>query len=238
MDADLTPDRPRPRLALLTTLIIVAILVAIFAAHRHEQRRQAEELAQAQGLVKVLSATFSNQSALKVGEVTGMFDVTSVDPGAIGLLRSAQKVKLPYSIDYTVDLSKLTPRDYRWDAATRTLQVEAPAPVIGRPNIDEARRETVATSGLWVTRRASDNLSRRAAVMANAAAVQEAGKPEHLNKARDNARRAISDLLAAPLDVAGLGDVKVVVRFPEDGVRDGERWDVSPSIEEVLAQRR
>jgi hypothetical protein len=238
MDADLTPDRPRPRLALLTFIVIAAILVALFAVHRHEQRREAEDLARAQGLVRVLSATFSKQSALKVGEVSGVFDVTSVDPGAIRLLRSAQKVKLPYSIDYTVDLTKLSPRDYRWDAATRTLQVEAPAPVIGRPNIDEAHRETVATSGLFVTRGAADNLSRRAAVMANGAAVKEAQKPEHLAKARDNARAAIASMLETPLDVAGLGDVKVVVRFPEDGVRDGERWDVSPSIEEVLARRR
>jgi hypothetical protein len=74
--------------------------------------------------------------------------------------------------------------------------------------------------------------------MANGAAVREAQKPEHLAKARDNARAAIASMLETPLDVAGLGDVKVVVRFPEDGVRDGERWDVSPSIEEVLARRR
>ena len=235
MDSDLTPERPRPRLALLTTLIIVAILVAIFAVHRHEQRRQAEELARTQGLVKVLSATFSKQSALKVGEVSGVFDVTSIDPGAIRLLRSAQKVKLPYSIDYTVDLTKLGPRDYRWNAKTRTLQVDAPAPVIGRPNIDEAHRETVATSGLFVTD--SVHLVTRW-LMANGAAVRETQKPEHLAKARDNARAAIASMLETPLDVAGLGDVKVVVRFPEDGVRDGERWDVSPSIEEVLARRR
>jgi hypothetical protein len=232
-------ERAVNRRPIAALLLMVALLAgaALYQSHRTHQR-QIEELAQAEGLVKVLSATFSGRNALKVGEVNGWFDVTSVDPGAIALLRSAQKVKLPYSIDYSVDLSRLGPDDYRWDAEHRTLMVEAPAIGIGQPNIDEARRQTLATSGLFVTRKAADNLSRRAAVMANRAAIGEAKKPENLARARDNARRAISGLLETPLEVAGMGKVKVLVRFPEEGYRDDERWDVSPSIAEVLARAR
>ncbi|QIL02365.1 DUF4230 domain-containing protein [Sphingomonas sinipercae] len=216
-------------------IIIIGILLTIFFADRAERRREREELAQAQGVARVISATFSRQNALKVGEVSGMFDVTTVDPGALSILRSSQKVKLPYSIDYSVNLAGLDADDYRWDAERKTLLVEAPPVTVGRPNIDESRRQTLATSGLFVTRGAADNLSRRAAGLANQAAVKEANKPEHLAKARDNARQAIAATLQTPLEVAGLGDVKVVVRFPTDGYRDKERWDVSPSMAEVLA---
>ena len=217
-------------------LAIVVVLAGYFLWDRDRDRRRAEELAQAQGLVRVLSATFNRQNALNVGEVEGAFDVTSIDPGRFPFLRSAQKVTLPYSIAYSVDLSKMTADRYRWDKDSRTLVVEAPDVTIGRPNIDESRRRMLATQGIFVTRGAADNLSRRAAVQANRAAAVEAAKPVHIQRARDNARRVIAGMLETPLEVAGLGKVNVVVRFPQDRPSD-ERWDVSPSIAEVLASR-
>lgn len=237
MADDMTERRKWPVKTLAALLLIV--LVAGWWLWRADRQRQREEdLAQAQGLVRVLSATFERQNALRVGTVEGAFDVTSIDPGAIPVLRSAQKVKLPYSIDYSIDLSRMTPDRYRWDKASRTLVVEAPDVTIGKPNIDEARRETLATQGLFVTRGAADNLSRRAAVQANRAARAEAERPVHLQKARDNARVAIASMLETPLEVAGLGPVRVIVRMPQDRGTEPERWDVSPSIAEVLAQER
>jgi len=236
MDEQVDARPPRPIIGAGTVvIIIIAILIAIFFAHRAEEKRQQEDLAQAQGIARVLSATFSRQNGLKVGEVSGTFDVTSVDPGMIRILKSSQKVTLPFSIDYSVDLSGLDPSDYRWDAEHRRLLVEAPAIKVGDPNVDESRRSTIATSGIFVTREAADNLSRRAAGLANRAAVKEANKPEHLAKARENARASIASLLETPLEVAGLGNVEVVVRFPGEGTRNTERWDTSPSIAEVLA---
>jgi hypothetical protein len=236
MDQQVDARRLRPLIGAGTVvIIIIAILIAISFAHRAEEKRQQEDLAQAQGIARVLSATFSRQNALKVGEVSGTFDVTSVDPGMIRILKSSQKVTLPFSIDYSVDLSGLDPSDYRWDAEHRRLLVEAPAIKVGDPNVDESRRSTIATSGIFVTREAADNLSRRAAGLANRAAVKEANKPEHLARARENARASIASLLETPLEVAGLGNVEVVVRFPGEGTRNTERWDTSPSIAEVLA---
>lgn len=237
MADQLIPSRRFP-IALVVTLLIAAVLIGGFLWSREQQRQREEELAQAQSLVRVLSATFEKQSALKVGEVDGALDVTSIDPGTFDFLRSAQKVTLPYSIDYTVDLSDMTPDQYRWDKESRTLVVEAPNVQVGTPNIDEARRRTIATQGIFVSRRAADNLSRRAAVQANRAAMAEANKPEHFNRARENAREVIAGMLRTPMEVAGLGPVNVVVRFPQDGVRNNERWDVSPSIADVLEQRQ
>ena len=106
-------------------LLLAALVLGGFSwwsRHSAEQARQREELAQAQGIVRVLSATFADKAALKVGEVTGTLDVTSVDPGAVPLLRSAQKATVPYSVGYAMDLRQLGPDDYRWEPASRTLQ--------------------------------------------------------------------------------------------------------------------
>ena len=233
---DLTPRRRFPA-ATVTVLLVLLAIAGLFLWNRAVERQRAEELAQAQGLVRVLSATFRKQNALKVGEVEGAFDVTSIDPGPIPILKSAQKVKLPYSIDYSIDLSGLDASRYRWDKDSRTLVVEAPDVTVGRPNIDEAQRQTLATQGLFVTRGAADNLSRRAAVQANRAARVEAAKAVHLDKARANARTVIADMLETPLELAGMGEVTVVVRLPQDAARPTEQWDVGPSIAEVLAGR-
>lgn len=221
----------------VAAVVLVAVLVAAWSYKAAEERRRAEEIVTAQGLATVIDATFAKANALKVGEISGTLDVTSVDPGRFRIFSSSQKVVLPYSVDYSIDLSRLTTSDLRWDAERRTLTVEVPDVATGKPNVDEARRRLVDTDGLYVSRRASENLSRRAAVLAAGAAAREAAKPEHLGKARANARNAIANLLQAPLNVAGYGDVTVEVRFPQDAVRDGERWDVSPSIEDVLANR-
>jgi hypothetical protein len=203
-----------------------------------EERRVEEELAQAQGIVRVLSATFSNKAALKVGEVRGTLDVTTVDKGAVPFLRSSQKATIPYSVGYTLDLSGVGADDYRWDPATRNLTIRVPVVTPEPPNVDEANRSIAGTSGLFVTRGASANLARRASQLATAKAGEVAAEPANLAAAQKNAEKVVADLARAPLDAAGLGPITVRVVTPAAGVQDGERWDVSRSIEQVLADRQ
>lgn len=233
MDDSAKPALNRP---LIIGLIVLLVALAGYYAYRQHQQKQ-EEYQTSLGLARVLSATFEKQSKLNVGEVKGAIDVTTVDPGMFQFLRSAQKVTLPYSVGYQLDLSGLDTADYRWDAKRRALRVTIPDVVPTMPNIDETQRRTLATAGVFVTREAFDNLNRRAAMLATRTANAEAKKPEHLGAARANAKAAVAQLLKAPLSVAGLGDVTVEVAFPFDGDGAGERWDVSPSIAEVLAER-
>jgi hypothetical protein len=223
-------------------LLLIAVLLAggiiWWRADRAEERRIEEELAQAQGIVRVLSATFSNKAALKVGEINGTLDVTVVDPGAVPLLRSSQKATVPYSVGYTLDLTALGADDYRWEPGARTLTIRVPLVSAEPPNIDEANRAVAGTSGLFVTRGASTNLARRASQLATAKAGQVAAEPANLAKAQANAEKVVADMARTPLEAAGLGPVTVRVVTPVSGVRDGERWDVSRSIEQVLAERR
>lgn len=221
-------------------LIAAGLLAALiwWRSERAEERRVEEQLAQAQGIVRVLSATFSNKAALKVGEIRGTLDVTSVDPGALPILRSAQKATLPYSVGYTLDLSAVDADDYRWDPATRSLTIRVPLVTAEAPNVDEARRDVAGTSGLFVTRGASTNLQRRASQLATAEAGKIAAEPANLARAQANAEQVVANLAKTPLEAAGLGPITVRVVTPAAGVRDGERWDVSRSLAEVLAERR
>ena len=222
---------------LLISLAIVGGIVW-WQNQRAEERRVEEQLARAQSIVRVLSATFSNKAALKVGEISGTLDVTVVDPGAVPFLRSSQKATIPYSVGYTLNLSDVGADDYRWEPDKRTLTIRVPLVSAERPNIDEANRSVAGTSGIFVTRGASTNLARRASRLATAKAAEVAAEPANLAKAQANAEKVVADLARAPLETAGLGPVTVRVITPAAGVRDGERWDVSRSLEQVLADRQ
>ena len=221
-------------IVLLVGALLLALLAFNWSQQRQAERERQEQLAQAQGIARVLSATFSEQNRLQVGEVRGALDVTSVDPGLFEALRSTQRATLPYSVQYTMDLSGLDLDDFPWDANSRTLTVVAPDVAPGEPNIDESRREVQRTSGLFVTRQASENLSRRAAGLATAAAARRARSPEEMQKARENGRQALKRLIELPLAAANISGVDVMVRYAHEGRRSDERWDVSPSIADVL----
>lgn len=223
---------------LLLTAALLIGGIAWWQADRAKERRVQEELAQAQGIVRVLSATFANKAALKVGEINGTLDVTVVDPGAIPLLRSSQKATVPYSVGYTLDLSDLGADDYRWEPDKRTLTIRVPLVSAEPPNVDEANRAVAGTSGIFVTRGASTNLARRASQLATAKAGEVAAEPENLSRAQQNAEKVVADIARTPLEAAGLGPVTVRVVTPAAGVRNSERWDVSRSIEQVLADRQ
>ncbi|MFC7537943.1 hypothetical protein ACFQPG_11300 [Sphingomonas sp. GCM10030256] len=238
MDRNEQRQPVKTRTIVLAVAAIIAVLMAFnWYQGRQQERQRQEQLAQTQGIARVLSATFSEQNKLQVGEVRGALDVTSVDAGLFEALRSSQRATLPYSVQYTMNLSGLSLDSFRWDPATRTLLVDAPDVVPGEPNIDESRRQVQATSGLFVTRQASVNLSRRAAGLATQAAARKARSPEELRKARENGRAALERLIELPLRAADI-DADVVVRYPQEGRPDGERWDVSPSIAEVLRRAK
>lgn len=187
-------------------------------------------------LSKVLTATFGKASALKVGTLSGTVQATAVDARLGGLLQSDSVMRAPYSVDYLVDLSQLTLRDYQWDAGNRILTIRAPEPVAGPPNIDESKMD-VSRRGIFITRDAFDAMSRTASTRAARIASEQANSPEMKAKARENARTALARLLKGPFEAIGLRKVTVAVRFPGDGGGGAsERWDESRSLAEVYAR--
>ena len=227
----------KPRQAVISAAVLILILLVATCQWRSaEERRRAEEIATAEGLAQVLTAAFAGRTDLKVADIRGTIDVTSVDQGLI--FDSKQTATLPFTVDYFLDLSKLNPRDARFDQESRTLFVEIPDVRVAPVNVDWTRGKIGKAEGFWVSRGASANLVRRAIVLTQRQADKTAKSPENLKKAKEEARTRVQSLLEFPFKAVGQDSVRVVVRFPGEGFRNSEHWDVSRSIEEVLEERR
>jgi hypothetical protein len=144
--------------------------------------------------------------------------VSSEDSRLFGAIRSRQVAVIPARVDYTLDLSKMDKSRLAWNAETHTMDVQLPALIVGKPNLDESRAQYLR-EGIWITNTAQAKLTRDNTRLAEQQAVQQAANPVLLGLARTAAREAITQNLAIPLQVAGYGDVKVEVRF--DGVPTG-----------------
>lgn len=223
------------RVVIVAAVLILVLLVATCQWRSAEDRRRAEEIATAEGLAQVLTATFAGRTDLKVSDIRGTIDVTSVDRGPI--FKSTQKATLPFSVDYFVDLSRLDLEDARFNQESQTLTIEVPTVRVAEPNIDLTKGTVGTAEGFWVSRRAGATLVQRALNLTRAQAEKTANKPENLRKAAEEGRQRIQALLEVPLQAAGRSDVRVVVRYPQEGRADSERWDVGPSIQEVLTDR-
>lgn len=217
----------------------VAGLAVMIGVDRYRERYAVTADAGADPVTRVVTARLSGASSLKVAALTGTVQSRATDIRGFGWLRSDQVVKMPYSVDYFVDAARIGPGEVEWDAKTRTLIVSAPDISVAPPNIDEGSRTMVQTTGVIVTRKASEALTRQVSRNAAARARTAAMAPERIAQAREMARAALANLLAAPLRTLGHGDARVIVTFPQERRRvDGERWDVSRSVEEVIGNAR
>ena len=218
--------------------LVVFVLVAWVATcqwRASEERRRDEEIATAEGLAQVVSSTFAGRTDLKVSNVSGTIDVTSVNHGTI--FNSKMKATLPYSVDYFVDLSGLGADDARYDPQTKTLMVRIPDVRVAEPHIDLTKGKVGEAEGFWVSRRASANLVNRTLKLTREKAAQNARKPEYLDRAKQEARERIAALLDVPLKTTRYDDVKVVVRFASDEDADDPSYlDLSRPYNEVIAE--
>jgi hypothetical protein len=221
--------------ALLILMIGGAMLVGW---HRYNRDYVVAVEDDGSAVTKIIAERIAGTSSLKVSEMSGVIQSTARDVRGFGWLKSDQVVKMPFSVDYFVDLRGLGPDDLEWNDKTRTLIVNAPDVAPGKPNLDEANRTLVRTTGMFVTREAGEALSKRVSAHAQARAEATARSPERMARARDFGRAAIGNLMAAPLGAMGYGDARVIVTYPpERRARNTEQWDVTRPVNEVLANR-
>lgn len=228
--------RARLWIAVAAGVAVLIALVGWLAYDRYSERYVVTvEDDSGVAVTQLVTARLSGASSLKVASLSGTIQSTASDIRGFGWLRSDQVIKMPYAVDYFVDVGRIGAGDVEWSDDTQTLIVSAPDVTVAPPNIDEARRSLVRTTGLFVTRKAGEELSRRASVNATAKAAREAASPQRIAQAREHARAALSRLLAAPLRAAGHGRARVIVTFPPERRRvNGEQWDVSRSVGEVV----
>uniref|UniRef100_UPI0035C97EE5 DUF4230 domain-containing protein n=1 Tax=uncultured Sphingomonas sp. TaxID=158754 RepID=UPI0035C97EE5 len=223
-----------PLKLIATIVLLVAAVFALRIGYDRYTEKYVVERDEGEAIDKVVQATFARAAALKVGTLSGTIQSTASDVRWGGWLRSGKVVKAPFTVEYFVDVAGLSAGKYRWDAQHRQLTVEVPDVTVAHANVDESAVSVSTTTGLIVTRDAADALARKVSAKAQRGAQAEAQKPEHIAAARENARRALANLFRGSLAAAQLGDVDVVVRFPYERRGDGERWDTTRSIGEVL----
>jgi hypothetical protein len=160
---------------------------------------------------------FEKQNRLTVFSAQLSPVVASEDSRVLGLVRSKQVAVIPARVDYTLDLSQMDRSRLRWDEGTSTLDVQLPPLKVGRPNLDEGRAQYLR-EGIWISRDAQDDLTRKNTRLAEQQAIEQAANPVLMGLARSAAKDAIRQNLAIPLEVAGFGEVKVNVRFDGEAV--------------------
>lgn len=155
---------------------------------------------------------FQKQDQLSVFSAQLAPVVSSDDSRMFGLVHSKQVAVIPARVDYAIDLGGVGRDRMKWDAVNKTLSVRLPPLTVTRPNLDEARAQYLR-EGVWITRDAQAKLTRDNTRLAEQLAVEQAGNPVFMNLARGAAKEAIRQNLSIPLEVAGYGNVKVVVSF-------------------------
>lgn len=163
--------------------------------------------------------------------------VTTSRQSRLGLTAERTTI-MPGMVSYEVDLAKLSQRDVAWDAATKTLSVRLPDIQVTQPAIDLNAVRSYGAGGVLETltdaRETLDAANRSAG---QAELVRQARSGPMMAMAKDATRRAVERSFAMPLRAAGV-EATVRVRFADDPSRDGERWDMSRSLEEVLSNAR
>lgn len=152
---------------------------------------------------------------------------------------TAQKTLImPGTVRYEIDLAKLQQDDVRWDPAAKQLTVALPAIEVVGPEVEIDAIRQYSNGGLLMrftdVEAKLDAANRKAG---KAELVRQAREPTPMKLARESARRAVERSFAMPLRAVGV-EASVRALFPEErGGRDDERWDVSRSVEDVLANR-
>jgi type II secretory pathway pseudopilin PulG len=221
------------RLTIVAVLVLGVIAAVAFWALSNRTDRAERQL----GLdaARTLSETFAKARDLRVATLSGEVIARGNDPGFAQLLPTSMTVRYPYSVDYFVDLRRIDRSGYRWDAASKTMTVRLPDVVPARPNVDAGGGERIGTTGVFMSRDAAQRLNAQVAARASIRAGESSRKREHLDRARASAREAMQELVGTPLRAAGLGEVKVVVRYPWEPVGAGAavRWDESTPLDAI-----
>lgn len=218
-------------------IIGLAVLLAVSVAYGKYQAKRADDSDANLPFeaAKIIDLKFAKATTLRVATISGKVIARADDAGFAGLIPSSQTRRLPFSMDYFVELGNVGINNYRWSESEKTLTIEIPDVTVSKPNIDEASQVANSPTGLFVSRGASARLQRQLSSRAVSTASAEAKKRENLDKARQSARLAVQNIISAPLQAAGLGKVTVVTRFPwERKGLTAERWDESTPLSEIV----
>jgi hypothetical protein len=167
--------------------------------------------------------------------------VTSQEQRLGGLVSSQRTLIMPGDVRYELDMSKLQPKDVKWDVSSHLLTVQLPEVDVAGPDIDiNSVREYGGGGVLSALTNANEQLDQNNRARAVADLRKQATAAVPMQLARQAAREAVERSFAMPLLAAGFKDVKVAARFPTDGTSEPSYMDLSTPYEEAIkeAERR
>lgn len=217
-------------------VVVAAISVAIW--ERHSRKKAEDDLGLASS--RMIDITFEKAASLKVGSISGKVVARSQACRLGGTICSRQITRAPASVDYFVDLANLPVSAYRWNGSAKTMTVDLPPIIRGKPNVDMSQAE-VQQGGLWITRSMGAEMNKLAAKRLTDRAAYQAALPSNMARMERHAQDAMQTVVSGPLRSAGLVGVIVVVRLPGEAkpaALSQEVWDMSKPLREVLAELR
>ena len=210
---------------------LLALAMAGWAWKERNRANVAEETVNTNAAI-MLREIFTAKRELKVGRLSGFVVARTQYNGRV--FKPIQETKAPVSIDYTVDMNKISNKDIYWNKQSRELVIFIPDVVVDKPNIDFIN-SYVKQEGIWIGREVGIAMQRDVIKKITARANERARDPKNIANARQEAQKFVRDLIRRPLSAIGYDDIRIRVRFSWE--RGGERWDVSRSLEEVLGNR-
>lgn len=131
----------------------------------------------------------------------------------LGIFSAKKTLIVPGTVRYELDFNRVTRNDLAWDAATKTLTVTVPRPVVAGPEIDLARiREFKDGAVLFALTDAEAVFDTANRQRATSALLAEAQAPVLLQMADRATTEAVARTFSLPLAAAGV-DARVVVRI-------------------------
>lgn len=224
-------------LILLAVLLAVAWCVEHRRAGQERQRRNDAELQAGLRASQIISAKFEEAGSLLAGRLSGKVISQGACTSAY-MFSNSQQTIAPFSVAYMVDLSRVDRSRLRWNSDKHILYVELPPLTVEEPAVD-MRRARSKQSGAVISRACGLAMQKQVADRLSNKAGERAHRADYLLRAQNSARIRVANLLRATLAAAGVGATEVRVRLASDPTPvNDQRWDMSRSIEEVLAEAK
>ena len=229
----MSPDRRSPRSPAnwIRLLIVGAIALGALLIWQYVERKREQE-----AVFGAMVTAFQKQNSLNVFRAQVPVFVQSKEDGFLGFDREQFGV-VPASVDYKLDMSKMTADDFDWDPERRVMTIELPPIVPAEPALD-ARRAKFVNNGVLIGSDSALRLMRQNMQRAHQQASKEARNPQLMELARAAAREMIARNYALPLQAAGFKGATVEARFPTDGTRGGSRITASVPYEQAIEEGR
>lgn len=208
------------RQALLTVAIVVGI--SVFTGYKFASREISENvISDGSSFIvdtkKVLSATvesIKSESHLVSYSFVGSQTVL-IDRSYLYLFKGRQKLIVPATVSYFVDLAKFNENNVSFDEPTQTVTVLMPELKL-RVDFDPTKATMINSGMPMLNDEVVQALTKLNYQTATKSAIKQGQQSEFVRLASERTKVNIERLFRIPLQVAGIDDVKVIVRFPNE----------------------